>query len=99
LICYYGVSRYLWLLGWALGTEFATGFSWRRDRPYPQLVHHQSVRSEKVDVTLNGVRYLYADFGHDHRPPPLASINRTASRLTKMGAWNCSPHPRGVTLR
>jgi hypothetical protein len=31
-----------------------------------------------------------------YRPPPLASINRSDSRLTKILAWYCSPQPRGA---
>ena len=33
------------------------------------------------------------------RPPPRVSTSRSASRLTKIGAWNCSPQPSGVTSR
>jgi hypothetical protein len=49
------------------------------------------VLASEADAAAEAVRNMETDLAHNHRPPLFALINRSASRLTKMGAGYSSP--------
>ena len=50
--------------------------------------------ASEADAAAEAVRNRRQIFAQNHRPPPFALINRSASRLTQMGARDSSPSSR-----